>query len=972
MLPEVNQVISDFKLIKKEFVAEIGSDVLHFEHQKTKATLVAVKNDDTNKNFCITFKTTPQNSTGVAHILEHAVLSGSVKYPLKDVFSELVKGSLTTFLNAMTGSDKTYYPFSTRNLKEYYNIMDVYLDTTLNPLLKEETFLQEGWHHELLSADEKVSYKGIVFNEMKGAMSDPMSQLIKHLYATMYPGTTYEYNSGGDPEVIPELSYEQFKQFHADYYHPSNSIIFIYGDAPLAEELSLINDKFLNKFSYNKVNSEIKPGRNITEFTYNAMSYGVAPDEDLANKAYLALGVDITTADDQETVLAMNIVTDLLFNSESSPLKQAIMAAGITHDVSGYYNNHMYFTNVDVLLMGTDENQKDKFLEIYYSALKQIVADGIDKEHIISEINNLEFKIRESGVDVRRGFNYMMSVANAASYGIDIFESLKIDDLFAVVREKAMTSRYMEDLIEKYLINNPRTALVALVPDPAKAEKDQEKELQKLADFQKSLNPAEISELIVKSNNLIELQKQEDTLENIQKLPKLSLSDIERKVNLKEPDVKRLGDITVLSNDLYTNDILYLSIGLRMEKIPVELLPYMELFSELITELGTKNRNYMQLDCELKASLGGFTTNLQIHSRLDDATTFQPIMWIETKAFAKNIDKMIELIADMVANLDLDNKERIEEVIMRNFTHKERQVQSEGFIYPITRIKSYLSAQGQYADHQRGMRAYQTFKTIARNYKQEEESFIAKLHRIKEILFNRENLIFNITADHKITEQFLAKSDKLIEAFGTRHFDHAVISFPDAVKNEAFQTQAQIVFAAQGANIYHCGLSYSGRLEVLKNYLSGDYLFNKIRIQGGAYGCMIRFNECEGELIFISYRDPNVKETYEAFAGIPAVVAELEMSDEQFNNLKLGAYSDFDPLQNVFTRGIVARNNYLAGISPSHFNKIIEEILDTTVEDLRQMAPALQKFIDASSKCIIGNSAKIEENKDLFNELIQV
>ncbi|MCK5760463.1 MAG: insulinase family protein, partial [Candidatus Delongbacteria bacterium] len=433
----VGEIYQGFKLLHKEYVKEISSDVLIFEHTKNKAKLTALKNDDDNKTFGISFKTIPTDSSGVPHILEHCVLSGSEKYPLKDVFAELVKGGLSTFINAMTGSDATYYPYSTRNSKEYFNFMSVYLDTTLKPLLKKHTFYQEGWHYELDKADEPAKIQGIVFNEMKGAMSNPVSILMDKLAATLYPGSTYSVNSGGDPEAIPDLTYEQFIEFHRKFYHPSNSKIYLYGDADLNEELKFINHNYLDGYDHLEVDSKIDAGNLITSQQFAEYKFPINPSESDENRSYIALGTKVTTPDNIKENIAFSIITNILFNSDASILKKNIMKSGIANDLTGYYDDNAFFTSMVTFISGSEPNKKDKFLDIYYSTLEEIVKNKLDKDLIKAEINHVEFKLKEKTANAQRGLSYMFSVLSSMLYGIDTVSALKIRNILAEIKKEA-------------------------------------------------------------------------------------------------------------------------------------------------------------------------------------------------------------------------------------------------------------------------------------------------------------------------------------------------------------------------------------------------------------------------------------------------------------------------------------------------------------------------------------------------------
>ncbi|NOR45256.1 MAG: hypothetical protein GQ534_06675, partial [Candidatus Delongbacteria bacterium] len=575
----VDEIYQGFKLTHKEYIEEISSEVLMFEHTKNKAKLTALKNDDDNKTFAISFKTIPTDSTGVPHILEHCVLSGSEKYPLKDVFAELVKGGLSTFINAMTGSDATYYPYSTRNNKEYFNFMSVYLDTTLRPLLTKHTFYQEGWHYELDKADEPAKIQGIVFNEMKGAMSNPVSVLMDKLAATLYPGSTYSVNSGGDPEAIPDLTYEQFVEFHKKFYHPSNSKIFLYGNADLNEELKFINDNYLNSYDYLDVDAKIREGNLITSQQFAEYNYPINPSESDENRSYIVIGTKISTPENIKENIAFAIITNILFNSDASILKKNIMKSGIANDLTGYYDDNAFFTSMVTFISGSKPSDRDKFLDIYYSSLEELVKNKLDKDLIKAEINNIEFKIKEKTASAQRGISYMFSVLNSMLYEIDTIKALRISGILAEIKKEALEDNLFENLIEKYLLNRDLSAVVTLNPDKELNAVKLAKESKRVEDYKNSLNDQQIKDLVNFTAKFKIDQETPVSEEDMKKVPKLSLSDIERTSIFRIPEVSEISGVKILTNEHYTNDIIYFSLGMKLDSIPAELLPYMNIFT---------------------------------------------------------------------------------------------------------------------------------------------------------------------------------------------------------------------------------------------------------------------------------------------------------------------------------------------------------------------------------------------------------
>ena len=518
---ETGSTIAGFTLKRHQYIDEISSDVHLFEHEKLGCPLIAIKNSDTNKTFAAAFNTTPTDSTGVAHILEHSVLMGSEKYPVKDVFGEMNKGGLMTFLNAMTGSDITYYPFATRNLKEYFNLMDVYCDVVFNPLLEPETFEQEGWHYHKEDETSPLQFQGVVFNEMKGAFSDPIRLIFHHIFAGLMPGSTYAHESGGDPRVIPDLSYAQFCDFHKKHYHPSNCTLFVYGDAPLEDELHFLNDRFLGRYPNREERSQVELGTMIDSPVIVRDRYGVEAT-DLSGRTYLAVGTHVGTVADREQNSAFQIIANILFNSDGSPLKNSILASGICKDFGGLYLSSSCFNTVMITyLVGSDGDKLDTFKEVDSQALLDIVASGLAEDLLLSELNKYEFGVREDASKAQRGLDLQSKTLAAFKYETDPFESLQTEQVLKSIREKALQGGYFEELIDTYLIDNPATVTVVLEPDPGKIKETAHQERQRINEFEKNLSPADLTSLVQRTRQLIARQQQANDEETLAMLPQL-------------------------------------------------------------------------------------------------------------------------------------------------------------------------------------------------------------------------------------------------------------------------------------------------------------------------------------------------------------------------------------------------------------------------------------------------------------------
>ncbi len=959
-----------FSLKKSAVIDEINSEVFLFEHDFLGCPLLAIKNDDQNKTFTAAFNTIPTDSTGVAHILEHSVLMGSKKYPVKDVFGEIHKGGLMTFLNAMTGSDITYYPFATRNLKEYFNLMDIYCDVVFNPLLDRTTFEQEGWHYHQEGPDTPLQYQGVVYNEMKGAFSDPIRLIFHHIFGGLMPGSTYAHESGGDPKNIPDLSYEQFCAFHRHHYHPSNGIFFLYGNAPLADELDFLQSRFFSHFQEKEERRLIEPGKLITAPAFITDSYAVEQN-DTAGKTFLAVGTSVSDVLDQEKNAAFQIIAGILFNSDASPLKNAIISSGLCKDFGGFYLSSSSFkTFMVTYLMGSEAERRDDFLALYTTTLTAMAEKGLDRDLVLSELNKYEFSVREEASKAQRGLDLIGKAMVAFKYGTDPFDNLVSEKLFRTIRQKALSSNYFEELIREYLLDNQASVVVTLVPDTTKLAETVREEQQKLQNYAATLTSADREALIARTNELMRLQQTPNEPEALARIPQLTLADLTATIDFPAVRPTAMFGRQVLVSELATNHISYLDIGFDFSCLPARLLPWLDLFGAIVTEIGTEKMDYVRFAKEIATCTGGFSHSLATYGKKSVPDKVDPILWLHLKCLPEYLERTLHLIAEVFADISFKDRAHIREIVAREFAWDEHSAQSEGYNLPMMRVFSHLSRAGRYNELFSGVTSYLAVKELAGNYDALEESFLAGLQEIASLLFNRNNLIVALTADAdeitRVADLGHCLVDALAAASVTRQ-EIDLIAIPD---HEAFITSAEVVFAAQGGALFPNGSGYNGHFEVLKTFLSRDYLWNTVRQMGGAYGCFIQFSHITGNLALVSYRDPQVKKTYEAYDKIPEIVANLELSAEVLEQIIIGTYGGFDPHQSPAARGATARNEYLSGIDITYKQQRLGEIVSTSIADLRAFAPAFAQM--KGYRAIIGNRAKIEEDKNLFNTLTEL
>ncbi len=969
----IGSTYNGFLLERKETIEEIRSTVHLFRHLVLGTPALAIKNDDENKTFCIAFQTVPTDSTGVAHILEHSVLMGSEKYPVRDVFGEINKGGLMTFLNAMTGSDATWYPFATRNLKEYFNIMDVYCDVTLHPLLLPTTFEQEGWHYHKEAPDQPLQYQGVVYNEMKGAFSDPIRSIFHHTFRGLMPESTYAHESGGDPRHIPDLSYEDFVEFHRRHYHPSNCFLFFYGNAPLEQELAYVEDNFLAAYDRAGQQVAIDPGREIHEPVFIEDTYGVQPGSDPAGKTFLAVGSAVGTVLDRRRNAAFQIIANILFNSDGSPLKKAILDRGLCKDFGGVFlANSSFRTLMMTYLIGSDPEKRQEFLDVYYGTLAQMADRGLDHDLVLSELNKYEFSMREEMNKAQRGLSLIGKALPALQHGADPFEALQVEELLAGIRKSALEERYFEDLIHRYLIDNRATVVVTLRPDPERIRRTMEKERERLDRYEKGLDAQGVEELIRHTRELLALQHQPNDETVLRLLPRLELTDLSPEVPFHRAREKHLADRRLIYSDLDTNSIVYFDLGFDCSCLGEEHLPFLDLFATIVTEIGTRDLGYMEFAKQLNICTGGFNHSFSTYMPMEEPTALTPMLWFHVKALAAFLDQATGLISDVFLSPRLEDRQQIRKIVQREFAWAEHSVQSEGYGLASTRVFSHLGRAGQYNEYVSGVTWYLALKELAHDYDAREEQFLATLEQMRTRLFNRARITLSVACNPGERERFERLMQGLVDGLVAGPGGSVDPAFAKTPRNQAFCTSAEVVYNIQGCNLFPDSSLYNGHFETLKTWLSRDYLWNTVRQVGGAYGCFIQFNHITGNFAVISYRDPQVAKTFEAYDAIEERIRSMELADPVLRQLIVGTYGKFTPHQGPPGRAATARNELLSGITPEFKQARIREILDTKSEHLVDFAKYFRRLRDEGYRASIGNSARIREDRDLFDNIMEL
>lgn len=970
---ELNKVYSGFKLIKEEEAKDVNSLARVFEHEKSGARLLSLFNDDDDKVFSITFRTPPEDSTGVAHILEHSVLCGSRKFPIKEPFVELIKGSLNTFLNAMTFSDKTMYPIASKNDKDFFNLMDVYLDAVLYPNIYDtpEILMQEGWHYHLENKEEPLTYKGVVYNEMKGAFSSPEGVLHRKIQESLLKDTIYSNESGGDPEYVPDLTQEYFIGFHKKYYHPSNSYIFLYGNGDLLEQLAFINDKYLKDFDKINVNSTIEEQKAFTKMETVVEEYPISNEDSEENKAFLSLNFVTGKSEDRELTLAMDILEYMLLETPSAPLKKALIDANLGADAYGSFDDSIVQPTFSIVVKNSEESKAEEFKNIVFETLSKLVKEGIDKELIEASININEFRLREADLGgLSKGLLYAMHSMKSWLYDKDPFIYLEYEKHLEKIKE-ALSTDYFEKLIEKYLLNNNHGSLLILKPKKGLAEEKAKALQDKLDKYKASLSEKEIDEIVENTQKLLKRQTTPDSEKALETIPLLTLEDIDKEPEKIPQEIKEISETKVLHHNIFTSGIMYMNMLFDASVIEQELVPYAATLAQILGKINTKNKEYGNLSNEVNIHTGGIRYSLESYTDVNDDNIFTPKFVIKSKVLPEKFDKLVELLNEIIHETEFKDGKRVKELLQEIKSRIEMNIFGRGHVVAATRTMSYFSKASNYTENVSGVSFYKFVCSLIKNFDTDKDTILDNLKKVSDKIFNRNNLIISITCDSSEYEIFEKNVEGLVSKLSNENNEPKEYNFEIKQCNEGLKTSGDVQYVAKGYNYKKLGMDYSGKLLVLKTVTSLDYLWNKVRVQGGAYGCMAVMTK-SGSLVFTSYRDPNLKETLKAYNDASEYVENIDISDREMRKYIIGTISELDSPLSPALKGERATGDYIRNISYEDTKKEREEVLGTTQKDIKDLACIYRKVMSEDYLCVLGNETKIDENKDVFNETMTV
>ena len=970
-----------YSLIKSTEIKELSGTGTLLYHKKSGARIFTIKNSDPDRVFMIGFRTPPSDSTGVPHILEHSVLCGSRKFPVKDPFIQMEKTSLKTFLNAMTYPDKTIYPVASCNEKDFRNLMDVYMDAVLYPNIyrEDKIFRQEGWHYELENENGPLIYNGVVYNEMKGALSSAEDILESGTQALLFPDTPYAHESGGIPKYIPDLTYEQFKDFHSRWYHPSNSYIYLYGDLDMTDQLEWLDREYLSDFDAIMVNSAIPMQKAFDAPAELTVPYSVPEDDNGENEAFLSKHWVVGPVTDPLKYAAMQILETVLLDMPGAILKQVLTDAGLGEEIYGgcaQSNLQMYFS---VVAKNADESRKEEFLQLVDDTLAGIVKNGFDKKVLEAALNLFEFKQREADYGgIPNGLMAGIECMNSWLYDADPVMHLAYTETFAQLRA-AIEGSYFEDLIETFFVNNAHQGVLTLTPVPGLTIKQDEETAEILQKKLESMSAAEKQELIEKTAELKAFQDEPATKEALATLPKLSLSDIDQKTQPLYNTVKQAGDLNVIHHEIATNGIEYISLMFRADGIAEDEISCMSLLRSLFVQMSTKRHDYRELASEIMFYTGGITGNVPSYGNIENPGEFGPYISIASRVLAGNREKALELMMEIITETDFSDRKRLREMVAEIRSRMLYSLVQSGHSTAMLRALSYGSAASSYTDKLSGIEFYKYINEIGEQIKTDEgaDELARKLTALREKLFVRNGMVVSLTSPADDFEPFAAALEKAVQALpegGNVSAEDpmrpakAQWAFVPDKKNEAFGTASQVQYVAMSGNFMDKGYEYTGALRVLRKLLGDEYLWVNVRVKGGAYGCMCAFN-MGGSSTLVSYRDPNVGKTLEVYRGIPEYLRNLEIDPDEMDGYVIGTSGQLDHPLPPSARGAQSMTAFMNRITEEMLQKERDEVLATDAAALRALAGHVEALLECEQICVVGGEAKIEEEKELFGTI---
>ena len=968
---------------KRERIEELDCEAVQLIHDKTKAKIFLLPNNDENKVFCIGFRTPPADSTGVAHILEHSVLCGSKKYPCKDPFIELAKGSMNTFLNAMTYPDKTVYPVASCNDKDFHNLVDVYLDAVFNTRIYEEEkiFRQEGWHYEL-DENGELFYNGVVYNEMKGVYSSADGVLEGAVNSAIFPGHPYALESGGYPDDIPMLSYEAFKEFHSKYYHPSNSYIYLYGDCDMEEMLAYIDREYLSHYEYREVDSRIAMPQSLSDTVYVEKEYPISDDEDESRTAVLTWQAAVGGELDPIAYNAYHVLDDVLLGNPGAVLKEALIKAGIGDDIYGGYSEGIILPYFSVRARNASLDKKEEFLRIIRETLTKAASEGLDHDAIRASVNVMEFRAREADYGtLPAGLAYGLQSFDSWLYDADPVMHIRYEDVFRQLKEK-IDENYYENLIKEGLLDNKHCAVVCLKPVKG-LDKTRDEELRsRLHSLKDSLTDEQLEGIRRDTEALKLYQSEPSSPADLLKVPMLSISDLRREARPVGGELRKIGDVDAFFSDVKAPGIIYLRLMYDIGDIKDRDIPYLALLANVLGYIDTEEHTYAQLNTLIDLNCGGLGFSADVFGdRFDEADAVYKFQ-VNAKVLYTKAATALDLMKEMLTRSRIDDKARLREIIAEARAIRKDAIVASGHMTALNRAGSFVSRERFFMDSTNGIRYYRFLERLESDFEEISDDLCAKLKSLLRHILRRGNLMVSVFSDEKGYEEARTALESTLAdltcTYGSEDKEEYESTMAGSVvdpeeadfvargRSEAWKTPSMVNYVARFGNYRKRGLDYSGALYVLRTLLNYDYLWNNIRVLGGAYGCSSLF-AANGNSGFTSYRDPKLLETNEVYENIVRYVQEFDADEREMTKSVIGAVGVLDTPLTPAMKGAQDLACYLTGYTTRDRQKERDEVIDCTAGDIRSLAKIIETILAEGAMCAVGSAAAIEAHEDVWD-----
>lgn len=937
LLNQEGQKYRGFILTRIVRISELQCTLKELTHERTGAQVMHLENEDPENLFCLSFRTIPTTSNGVAHILEHTVLCGSERFPIKDPFFSMTRRSLNTFMNALTGPDFTCYPAASQVKKDFYNLLDVYLDSVFHPLLKELSFLQEGWRLEFTDPDDAntpLHYKGIVYNEMKGSLSSPSTRLVEVLNAALFPNLTYGINSGGDPKIIPELTHDKLKQFHEEFYHPSRCLFFFYGNLPLEPHLDFIAEKVLDKAEKKLPIPSIPLQPRFSEPVYQKVGYPISAEEDTKNKTIIAFSWLTCSLLEQHELLALSILETTLMATDASPLKIALLRSGLCTQASAYTEGELSEVPFVITLKGCNPENADRLEEILKKTLQSIYKEGIPLDLIENSIHQIEFHRSEiTGDGSPFGLALFMRSALFKQHGGDPVFGLMIHSLFEKLRETMKARpRYFEELIKKYLLENRHFVRLILYPSKELSHEELASEQHILHTIQEQLNPEQKNELVEQAKKLAEFQRQQEK-ENIDVLPKVTLKDVSKDSQVFPLHREKQANVEIYQHSCFTNEIVYADLVFPLPYIAKSDLYLVNLFSILLSQLGCGGRNYAQNLEYIQGNTGGVGASLNWNYQASNSSQFHPALHIQGKALYRKADKLFILLKQICESVDFSDKERLKELVLKHYTGLESSINRHAMRYAINQSAKGLSAGATVASEWYGLEYLMKVRGLTHDIDQRLESLVSKLQEFHGKLLHGEQADLVLTCDETMyqkcrQEGFYGLAHLKKRPYQAWKADYSFSKEP----SQGRVISSPVAFTAQVFPTLSYNHPDAPSLHLAASLFDNVVLHNRIRERGGAYGGGAVSSVLSGAFYFYAYRDPHISSTVTAFQDSIKTIADKKFDAQDLEEAKLEIIQSMDSPVAPGSRGDLSYGWLKEGRNREAFRK---RLLELTIDEVQ-------------------------------------